>query len=372
MFLIVTRSFPPDIGGMQVLMGGLSKGLLEHGPVKVFADEYPNSDKFDKKSSLDIERIKSLKLFRKYRKANIVNQFINENSNIRAIFFDHWKSLELINPNFIKKTKTFCLTHSKEINHSTGTLLNKRLTKSLDKADHVIANSNFTKNLCVQIGVNKQKIKVINPGIYKPKKKENLLINEANNYFNNHIENNEAFPKIITVARLEKRKNHDKILMTIKNLKSKFPNIKYISIGDGQEIKNLLNLQKELKLDNTVTFLKDIPENLKLSLIATSNLFLMPSVIDKKSVEGFGISFMEASSYGVGSIGGKDGGASDAIMHNETGLICDGNDLNSIYENIIIFFTNDKFKEFGKAAQKFSENFYWNKIVKKYLNLINA
>ena len=372
MFLVVTRTFPPEVGGMQVLMGGLSEGLLEHGPVKVFADEYPDSDKFDKKSSLDIERIKSLKLFRKYRKANVVNHFINENSNIRAIFFDHWKSLELINPNYLKKTKIFCLTHSKEINHSAGTLLNKRLKKSLDKADYVIANSNFTKNLCIQIGVNKQKIKVINPGIYKPKNKENLLINEANDYFNNSIENNEAFPKIITVARLEKRKNHEKILMTIKNLKSKFPNVKYISIGNGQEIKNLLKLQKELKLDNTVTFLKDIPENLKLSLIATSNLFLMPSIIDKKSVEGFGISFMEASSYGVGSIGGKDGGASDAIIHNETGLICDGNDLNSIYENTIIFFTNNKFKDFGKAAQKFSENFYWNKIVKKYLNLING
>ena len=44
MFLIVTRNFPPDVGGMQVLMGGLSEGLLKHGPVKVFADEFPNSD----------------------------------------------------------------------------------------------------------------------------------------------------------------------------------------------------------------------------------------------------------------------------------------------------------------------------------------
>ena len=66
----------------------------------------------------------------------------------------------------------------------------------------------------------------------------------------------------------------------------------------------------------------------------------MPSIIDRKSVEGFGISFMEAASYGVGSIGGKDGGASDAIKHNETGLICDGNDLNSIYENVINFLNN--------------------------------
>ena len=37
MFLIITRNFPPDIGGMQTLMGGLSESLLNHGPVKVFA-----------------------------------------------------------------------------------------------------------------------------------------------------------------------------------------------------------------------------------------------------------------------------------------------------------------------------------------------
>ena len=97
----------------------------------------------------------------------------------------------------------------------------------------------------------------------------------------------------------------------------------------------------------------------------------MPSRIDKKSVEGFGISYIEAASYGVGSIGGKDGGASDAIAHNKTGLICDGNDLNSIYESVNNFFIDDKFNEFGKAAQKFSENFHWDKIVKNYLKLIN-
>ena len=44
MFLIVTRNFPPDIGGMQSLMGGLSESLLEHGPVEVFANDYPNYD----------------------------------------------------------------------------------------------------------------------------------------------------------------------------------------------------------------------------------------------------------------------------------------------------------------------------------------
>ena len=97
----------------------------------------------------------------------------------------------------------------------------------------------------------------------------------------------------------------------------------------------------------------------------------MPSRIEKKSVEGFGISFMEAASYGVASIGGADGGASDAITHNKTGLICDGKDLNSIYDSVIDFFQNEKFIQYGKDAKKFSENFHWNTIIKNYLKLIN-
>ncbi len=127
---------------------------------------------------------------------------------------------------------------------------------------------------------------------------------------------------------------------------------------------------KELKIEKQVVFLDRTDEKLKAALIQNSNLFLMPSIVFKKSVEGFGISFMEAASYGVGSIGGKDGGANDAIQNEKTGLICNGEDINSIYENIIKFFQNDNYKKYGFNALKFSENFMWNKVVKKYLNLI--
>ena len=365
MFLIVTRSFPPEVGGMQILMAGLSEGLLEHGPVKVFANEFPNSKTYDDKSLLNIERVKGIKLFRKYRKASLVNEFINKNTNIRAIFTDHWKSLELLKTENLNKFTTFCLLHSKEINHEKGSLINKRLIKSTEKAHFIIANSNFTKELAIKVGINPTKIHVIFPGIRKPIIIEKTYKSKAETIFN------ESFPKIITVARLDKRKGHDKILMLIKNLKSKFPKIKYISIGNGDEENNLIKLCEELSLEKEVSFLKNIEENLKLALISKSDLFLMPSRIENKSVEGFGISFMEAASYGVGSIGGKHGGASDAIDDGKTGLICDGNDLNSIYEKIVYFFEDDNFIKFGKNAEKFSENFYWNKIVKKYLKLIN-
>ena len=152
MFLVVTRNFPPDVGGMQILMGGLSEGLLNHGLVKVFTFEYPN-----------IERVKGIKLFRKYRKANLVNNFINENPNIRAIITDHWKSLELLNEVYLNRFKTICLLHSKEINHDKGSRSNKRVLNVLNNVDHIVANSKFTKNLAIENGVNSDKITVINP-----------------------------------------------------------------------------------------------------------------------------------------------------------------------------------------------------------------
>ena len=127
MFIISTRSFPPEIGGMQNLMAGLANALMRHGPVKIFADKSENYQKYDESIKLDIERFGGIKLLRKYRKANRICEYIDDNSNIRSIFFDHWKSIEKINSEKIKNIPTFCLIHSKEINFHKGTGMNKRI-----------------------------------------------------------------------------------------------------------------------------------------------------------------------------------------------------------------------------------------------------
>ncbi len=242
--------------------------------------------------------------------------------------------------------------------------MNKRILFSIEKVKFVIANSLFTKKLALKVGIPEKKIHVIHPGHDEPLNIEDNIKKESAKLYGG------GFPKILTVARLEKRKNHQNILMCIRNLKEKFPKIKYISVGDGDEKKRLLSLVKELKLENEVIFLNNIEQKLKISLIQEADLFLMPSIVHNRSIEGFGISFIEAASYGVGSIGGKDGGAEDAIKNNETGLICDGQNISSIYNSILEFFTNDNYKKFGSNAMKFSENFTWKKIIRKYLNLI--
>ncbi len=361
MFLISTRNFPPELGGMQNLMEGLSNALLNHGPVKVFAESHNESESYDQTSNLSIKRVSGLKIFRKYRKANLVKEFLLLNE-IRACFFDHWKSIENIEKNILEKTKSFCLIHSKEINHPVGSSLNKRVLNALAKADHVIANSKFTKEFAMKLGV--KNVTVINPGCNYP-----LPINEEAKKFAKKIYGN-ALPKLITISRLDARKSHQNILMTVKNLLPKFPNLKYVSIGDGDEKGNLLRLRKELDLENNVELLFKSTEQEKVALLEQSNVFVMPSVIYKKSVEGFGIAYIEAASYGKPSIGGIYGGESDAVKSGQTGYLCNGNDLNAIYETLLKTLANDHYLELGANALEFSKDFSWEKIVKKYISLI--
>ena len=95
MYLIITRSFPPDVGGMQNLMWGLTNELSKHYMLKVFADYQENHKNFDEQVSFSIERVAGIKLLRKYRKAQLINEFIKKNK-VEAVIADHWKSLELI------------------------------------------------------------------------------------------------------------------------------------------------------------------------------------------------------------------------------------------------------------------------------------
>ena len=361
MFLVSTRNFPPELGGMQNLMEGLSNALLNHGPVKVFADTQDGDKNYDQNSKLNIQRVSGLKIFRKYRKANLVKEFLISNE-VRASFFDHWKSIENIEKNLLNRTKSFCLFHSKEINHPVGSSLNKRVLTALAKADHVIANSKFTKEFAMKLGV--KNVTVINPGCNYP-----IHINEEAKEFAKKVYGN-ASPKLITISRLDGRKSHHNVMMTVKNLLPKYPSLKYVSIGDGDEGNNLLRLRKTLGLEKSVEFIFKSTEQEKVALLEQSNIFVMPSVIYKKSVEGFGISYIEAASYGKPSIGGIYGGEGDAIKSGQTGYLCNGNDLNAIYDTLLKTLANDHYLELGANALEFSKNFSWEKIVKKYISLI--
>ncbi len=360
MYLVITKSFPPELGGMQSLMWGLSRELSKNLMIKVFADYIDGHKDLDEQASFSIERVGGIKLLRKYRKAQLINEYIKENK-IDGIIADHWKSLELIKTS----KKKYCLIHGKEINHPKGSSQNKRVISVLNNVEKVIANSQFTKDLAVDHGVNEKKVIVINPGVDTAEELNKKTLDKVESILKI------KYPRLITVSRFDKRKNHEKIVMALRNLKQIYPDIVYICVGYGEEEENIKRLVKELDLEAQVMFFKDIGNDLKNALVAKSNIFVMPSIIHKKSVEGFGIAYVEAAQYSIPSIGGKDGGAADAIDHGKTGLICDGNSLDDIYSIISSMLENKKYLEFGKNAKEFVKKFQWSRIIEEYKKILN-
>ncbi len=360
MYLIVTRSFPPEVGGMQSLMWGLSRELSKNYMIKVFANYIDGHKDFDENASFSIERVGGIKLLRKYRKAQLIDEYIKDNK-INGIIADHWKSLELIK----SSKKKYCLIHSKEINHPKASSQNKRIINVLNNVEKVIANSEYTKKLAIENGVNETKIIVINPGVDPVKEINKKTLEKVESLLKVKT------PRLITVSRFDKRKNHEKVIMALRNLKQIYPSIVYICVGYGEEEENIKKLVKELDLEAQVMFFKDISDDLKNALIAKSDIFVMPSIIHKKSVEGFGIAYVEAAQYGIPSLGGKDGGASDAIDHEKTGLICDGNNLDEIYSSINSMLENKRYLDYGKKAKEFVHKFQWSKIIEDYKKILN-
>ena len=221
MYVVITRTFPPEVGGMQNLMWGLTRSLAKLDLVKVFADYHENHKQFDNQVSFTIERVSGIKILRKYRKSLLVNEYLNDNKNIKCIVADHWKSLELIK----SSKKKICLIHSKEINHPKGSRLNKKVLEVLNNVNHVVANSNFTKNLAINLGVDEKKIVVINPGVDPVKEIPKEDIKQAEDILKGKKQ------RLITVSRFDKRKNHEKVIMAIRNLKEKYPDLIYKKIS---------------------------------------------------------------------------------------------------------------------------------------------
>ena len=72
--------------------------------------------------------------------------------------------------------------------------------ESIKKVKYVVANSNFTKKLGISIGIPEKQIHIIHPGCDEPIRIENNFKLQAENIYK------DSFPRILTVARLDRRK----------------------------------------------------------------------------------------------------------------------------------------------------------------------
>ena len=367
--VISTQCFPPEIGGIENLMEGLSNSLLKNKfKLFVFADSKNRlkEQKYDKNQKYEIIRYKGIKIIRRRRKSLDIKKFISIKKNVHFIICDTWKSAEnLIKIVDLKSIKILCLAHGNDILTKRSLIKKRRLEKVFSKVKYIIANSYFTRNKIKNLSINSSKIKVIYPGINRinlPSKKQNLF--GKYNYFK---------PILITIARLEKRKNHIKIIYAINDLLKEYNNLLYLIAGDGPEKKRLSKIINKLNLDRNVKLLGKVNEKEKASLFNISDLHIMPTIDHKysHSIEGFGISYIEAGMFGVPSISSGIGGTKESVINNKTGIICDPNNIFSIKNSIKKILNDQKnYKKISVNAKNFSKRFIWDNVIKSYIDIL--
>lgn len=129
-----------------------------------------------------------------------------------------------------------------------------------------------------------------------------------------------TIPRVISVARLVSRKGLDVAIQAVAKIQREIP-IEYVIIGDGPDLTRLEDIAA--RTGAQVRWISRPSDELKWSWFASSDIFLLPVRDEGDDVEGFGIVFLEAGSLGIPSIAGRSGGATEAVLDGETGIIVD-------------------------------------------------
>ena len=147
---------------------------------------------------------------------------------------------------------------------------------------------------------------------------------------------------IVSVGRLVHRKGQDHLIEAMPQILENVPRAHLLLVGEGPYREHLQNLVHQLKLESSVTFIGRIQYQDLPMYICVGDIFAMPSRsrLMGLEVEGLGIVYLEASSCGLPVLAGDSGGAPDAVIQNETGLVVSGTDNKEIASAAVALLTN--------------------------------
>ncbi len=141
-------------------------------------------------------------------------------------------------------------------------------------------------------------------------------------------------PVLLTVGRLavsERYKGHEQIFAALPALKSKYPGLVHVVVGEGDDRRRLEQRALDLAGDaTTVRFLGFVPDEALPDFYRLADLYVMPS-----SQEGFGIVYLEAAACGLRVVGGRGGGSADAIPDERVGALVDPTDQDGLVDAIV-------------------------------------
>ncbi len=263
--------------------------------------------------------------------------------------------------------KVIMYVHGEEITTASGGRFsgNKR-QQYLQCADKIVAVSAFTREaLTGLMHIKLESITLIQNGVdttrFAPGPRSEELL----------VKHGLASKKIVvTVGRLVARKGIDKAVLAFKRVLRDCPNTHYLIIGDGQLRPELERLIASEGLSQDITLAGQVSDADLISYLRLCDVFLMPNrTLENGDTEGFGLVFREANACGKPVIGGRAGGVVEAVIHNESGLLVDGNDVNDIAAAIKSILEDDALAErLGKGGLQLARANNTESVARRFLD----
>ena len=179
---------------------------------------------------------------------------------------------------------------------------------------------------------------------------------------------------IVSVGRLVHRKGQDHLIEAMPEILKNVPRAHLLLVGEGPYREHLQNLVHQLKLESSVTFIGRIQYQDLPMYICVGDIFAMPSRsrLMGLEVEGLGIVYLEASSCGLPVLAGDSGGAPDAVIQNETGLVVSGTDNKEIASAAVALLTNlEASQKMGTVGRQWIvDNWRWEIWSKSFEELL--
>ena len=221
---------------------------------------------------------------------------------------------------------------------ATTWLKRKLLWRTFRRANLVVANSGFTRDLLLAGGVRADRVAVVHPGTdperFRPMPKDAEL---------SRLLKIEGRRVLLTVGRLTPRKGQDVTLRALPAIREHCPDALYVIAGDGEYRNELSRLADELGVSDSVRFLGEVSDASLPSIYSIADVFVMPNrVLSGSDVEGFGIVFLEAAACGLPVVAGRSGGVPDAVSDNVTGLLVDGSSVSEVAAAIVRLLTDNQ------------------------------
>ena len=305
---MATQTFPPRVGGMENVMKALAQKLSYSGfDVTVL----PNRS-YKVLSSFRVINLRLIKPLRIIAKRLILRLLLRKED---LVICDSWKSVNVISRKF--NGRLIIMAHGQEF--LKGDRRRASIQAALNRSHRVVANSQFTADLiCKEFLIDPKKVLAIPPTYMVDKIKIEKKKNVSKPL------------KLISVCRLDPRKGLIEAIQALSAPDLRDKDWEWVIIGDGLQFADLREAAKALRLDDKITFRRKIDNKTRNNILRQSDLFVMPSYQKGRSVEGFGISYIEAACAGLPAIAGNTGGTSEAVLDGKTGWCVDATDTEAV------------------------------------------